>query len=161
MNDTQPNDQTDAPVDESVRAEREKAEGYLANWQRAEADFQNYKRRMEQERIERSRYAEESLLKELLPVLDDLDRAIANVSGDVDAGWIKGVELTRRNLLTTLERHGVKEIPAAGLVFNPNVHEAVMDGPGPEGTVLDVFQTGFTMHDRVLRPAQVRVGSGE
>ena len=146
-------------VDSAVLAEREKAEQYLYKYQRAEADFQNYKRRMDFERAERAKYAAESVLRDMLPVLDDLDRAM-NSATDTSEGWYTGIELTRRNFMATLERHGVKEILALGLKFDPNVHEAVMEGPGAEGLVISEFQKGFVLHDRVLRPSRVQVGSG-
>lgn len=156
----QPNDiAAEELVDPAVLAEREKAEQYLYKYQRAEADFQNYKRRMDTERAERAKYAGENVIRDMLSVLDDLDRALQSAT-DTGEGWYKGVELTRRNFMTTLERHGVKEILALGLKFDPNVHEAVMEGPGTEGQVIGEFQKGFLLHDRVLRPSKVQVGNG-
>lgn len=146
--------------DPALKAEQEKAQGYLANWQRAEADLQNYKKRVDQERSDLAKYGTMSIIRDLLTVLDDLDRAISN-AGDAGADWVKGVELTRRNFATTLGRYGVKEIPALGLAFDPNLHEAVMQLPGEEGKVITVVKTGYRLHDRVVRPSMVAVGNGQ
>jgi molecular chaperone GrpE len=144
---------------EKARAE---AQRYLANWQRAEADFSNYKRRAEQERGEAHRLANAALIINILPVLDDLERAL--VSLDISlAGltWFDGIRLIYRKLLLVLEAAGVRQIEAEGQPFDPRFHEAVMHGEGPEGKVAAEVQRGYKLHDRVLRPAMVIVGKGE
>ncbi|GIW08119.1 MAG: protein GrpE [Dehalococcoidia bacterium] len=148
-----------ALIEEALKSERDKADNYLNNWRRAEADLQNYKRRVDQEKGDLIRYGSAQLLKELLGVLDDLERALA--SGDGDSALMQGIELTRRNFVSVLERHGVTEIPALGQSFDPNVHEAVMQSPGEENKVVTVIKKGYRLHDRVLRPAMVAVGTGE
>jgi len=144
---------------EKTRAE---AQRYLANWQRAEADFSNYKRRLEQERDEARRMSNAALIINVLPVLDDLERALASLDISL-AGltWFDGIRLIYRKLLLVLENAGVRQIEAEGQPFDPRFHEAVMHGPGPEGKVVAEVQRGYKLHDRVLRPAMVVVGKGE
>ena len=144
---------------EKARAE---AQRYLANWQRSEADFSNYKRRMEQERDEARRMGNAALIINILPVLDDLERALASLDISL-AGltWFDGVRLIYRKLLLVLENAGVRQIEAEGQAFDPRFHEAVMHGPGPEGKVVAEVQRGYKLHDRVLRPAMVVVGKGD
>jgi len=144
---------------EKARAE---AQRYLANWQRSEADFSNYKRRMEQERGEAHRMANAALIINTLPVLDDLERALASLDSSL-AGltWFDGIRLIYRKLLLVLENAGVRQIEAEGQAFDPRFHEAMMHGPGPEGKVVAEVQRGYKLHDRVLRPAMVVVGKGE
>jgi len=141
---------------------RAEAQRYLANWQRAEADFSNYKRRMEQERDEARRMSNAALIINILPVLDDLERALASLDIRL-AGltWFDGIRLIYRKLLLVLENAGVRQIEAEGQPFDPRFHEAVMHGPGPEGKVVAEVQRGYKLHDRVLRPAMVVVGKGE
>jgi len=144
---------------EKARAE---AQRYLANWQRSEADFSNYKRRMEQERDEARRMGNAALIINILPVLDDLERALASLDISL-AGltWFDGIRLIYRKLLLVLENAGVRQIEAEGRPFDPRFHEAVIHGEGPEGKVVAEVQRGYKLHDRVLRPAMVVVGKGE
>lgn len=141
--------------------ESEKAQSYLSSWQRAAADYQNLKRRMEQERSEVGRLANASLVINLLPLIDDLERALRTVDTNL-AGltWIDGVWLIYRKFQAVLENAGVKEIPAEDLPFDPNVHEAIGEAPGEEGKVVSVVQKGYGLGDRVVRPAMVIVGKG-
>jgi molecular chaperone GrpE len=151
------NDQPEATLEE----EREKAQTYLANWQRAAADFANYKRRVEQDREEWARLANASLVMNVLPLIDDLERALDNVDATV-AGltWLEGIRLIHRKFQQLLEANGVSMIVADGEAFDPNVHEAVMFGEGDEGKVIGVVQKGYRLGNRVLRPAMVVVGQG-
>ena len=144
-----------------LREEQEKAQSYFANLQRTAADYQNLKRRMEEERSELGRLANASLVFNLLPLLDDLERALRTVDTKL-AGltWIDGVWLIYRKFQALLENIGVKEIPAEGQPFDPNVHEAISEAPGEEGKVVSVVQKGYSLGDRVVRPAMVIVGSG-
>jgi len=138
---------------------KEKAEKYLANWQRAEADFINYKRRSEQERAEMASSANANLIADLLPVLDDLERALENASDDFDGPtWVEGVRLIYRKLKAVLEDRGLLEIEAEGKEFDPNLHEAVMCVEGEEGKVCEEIQKGYKLGDRLLRPSRVKVG---
>jgi molecular chaperone GrpE len=150
----------EAPTVDGLQAqleeERNRANGYLAQWQRAAADLQNYKRRTEQERGEWLRTANGALIRELLPVLDDLERALQHVPADeADSEWVKGTRLVERKFRQILERQGVTPIEAVGRPFDPALHEAV----GGSGTVVaQEYQRGYTMHGRVLRPSIVVVG---
>jgi molecular chaperone GrpE len=147
---------------QSLAEEKEKAEGYLANWQRAQADFINYKRRSEQERQELGKFANSVLMLGLLPVLDDLERAFASVPGELaKLTWVDGVKLIERKLWATLEAQGLSQIKALGEPFDPKFHEAVRHGKGKEGMVVEELQKGYKLDDRVIRPAMVIVGSGE
>jgi molecular chaperone GrpE len=142
--------------------EREKAQRLLANWQRAEADFANYKRRVEQERDEVKRLANAALIINILPILDDLERALASLDIRlVGLTWFDGVRLIYRKLQLVLESAGVSQIEAEGQPFDPRFHEAVMYGEGEEGKVVAEVQRGYKINDRVLRPAMVIVGKGK
>ena len=142
--------------------EKEKAEGYLANWQRAQADFINYKRRSEQEKEEISKFANAVLMLNLLPVLDDLERALASIPPKlVGFTWVEGISLIERKLRTSLEAQGLSQIKALSEPFDPELHEAAMHGKGKEGMVVEELQKGYKLHDRVIRPTMVVVGNGE
>lgn len=146
-----------------LEEEKAKAQGYLEKWQRAAADFQNHKRRVEQERSEMGRLANASLVINLLPLVDDVERALRTVDTKL-AGltWIDGIWLIYRKFQAVLESAGVKEIPAAeGQPFDPQVHEAISEAPGEEGKVVSVVQKGYTLGDRVIRPAMVIVGKAD
>jgi len=149
-------------LNKALAEEKAKAENYLANWQRAQADFINYKRRIEQERNETVKFANATLALDLLPVLDDLERALDNITPKL-AGltWVDGIGLIYRKLQAILELHGLTEIKALGQPFDPNLHEAVLYGEGEEGKVVEELQKGYKLHDRVLRPTMVEVGKGK
>jgi len=146
----------------ALAEEKEKAEKYLANWQRAEADFGNYKRRTEQERSELGTSANAALILSLLPVLDDFERAFALLPPK-SAGrtWVEGMSLIQRKLQGVLEAQGLVEIKAVGEVFDPNLHEAVAHHDGEEGVVIGEVQKGYKLGDRVLRPTLAVVGRGK
>jgi molecular chaperone GrpE len=142
--------------------EEEKAQSYLASWQRAAADYQNFKRRVDQEREEVARLASAAFVINVLPLLDDLERALQSVDSHL-AGltWVDGIRLIYRKFQSILELNGVTEIPAEGVDFDPNLHEAVMFGEGEDGKVKSVVQKGYKLGDRVIRPAMVIVGNGQ
>ena len=126
---------------------------------RLAADFDNYKKRAARERAEYVALANERLLKELLPILDDLERALNAAEEHEEAQLEEGVRLVHRSLASLLERQGVKEIATDGK-FDPHVHEALLAQPAEDreqGDVLDVIQKGYTLGDRVVRPARVIV----
>lgn len=125
-------------------------------WKRSAAEFQNYRRRAEQERQGLLRAANAGLIIELLPVLDDLERALASApAGDAETEWVKGTRLVERKFRQILERQGVTPIDAVGATFDPKLHEAI---GGSGDTVAEEYQRGYTLHDRVLRPSMVMVG---
>ena len=147
---------------QTLAEEKANAEGYLANWQRAQADFINYKRRSEQEKGEISKLANATLMLNLLPVFDDLERAFASLPTSL-AGftWVDGIMIIYRKMEAALKAHGLSGIEATGHKFDPNLHEAVMYEDGEEGMVIKELQKGYKLHDRVLRPTMVTVGKGK
>ena len=146
----------------ALAEEKEKAEKYLANWQRAQADFINFKKRTEQEKEENIKFANASLMASLLPVLDDLERALDSVSGKLSGlTWVNGIELIYRKFRSILESQGLSQIEAKGKDFDPTLHEAVLYEEGEEGKVIEELQKGYKFHDRVIRPAMVKVGRGK
>jgi len=126
---------------------------------RLAADFDNYRKRVAREQVEWTSRANERLLNELLPVLDDLERALEAAAEHEEAKLEEGVRLVHRSLLGLVERHGLSEIETEG-AFDPHVHEALLAQPGEgadEGAVLQVLQKGYRLGDKVLRPARVIV----
>jgi molecular chaperone GrpE len=151
-----------ATLKQALTEAKAKAEANLAGWQRAQADFINYKRRAEQEKEETIKFANSLLTFSLLPILDDLERAFASVPPNLDTlGWVDGVRLIERKLHSTLEAQGLSQIKAIDEPFDPNLHEAVRQDKGKEGIVVEELQKGYKFHDRVIRPSKVVVGNGQ
>jgi molecular chaperone GrpE len=126
---------------------------------RLAADFENFKKRATRERLEYVALANERLVKDLLPILDDLERALEAAAEHEEAKLEEGVRLVHRSLAHLLEREGLKQIATDG-TFDPHVHEALLAQPSEEhesGDVLDVIQKGYKLGDRVIRPARVIV----
>lgn len=150
-----------AGLEEELAAEKQKAAEYLANWQRAQADFINYKRRTEEERAEFNSFANANLILGLLPVLDDLERALEAMPPRIAKGeWAEGISLVERKFKTILQGMGVIPMVSVGETFDPNIHEALRQDAGPEGIIIEEFQKGYMMGAKVLRPAKVVVGDG-
>ena len=127
---------------------------------RLQADFENYRRRVRQEREELAAFAAEGLITRLLPVLDNLDRAIKAETGAGAEAWRQGVEMTLKQFQDVLAREGVETIPAEGLPFDPTAHEAVMQVESEEhedNIVVEELQKGYRLGGRVIRPAMVKV----
>lgn len=151
-----------ASLEEELAAEKQKAAEYLANWQRAQADFINYKRRIEEERAEFNSFANANLILAMLPVIDDLERAIEAMPSRVaKSEWGEGMKLVLRKFQTVLQGMGVIPMISIGETFDPNIHEALRQSSGPEGVIIEEFQKGYMMGAKVLRPAKVVVGNGE
>jgi molecular chaperone GrpE len=151
-------DRRETPVESGAP----EAQRYLDNWRRAEADFENYKKRIEQERAETAKFASTSLILNILPVLDDLDRAFKTVPEKLaHLTWTDGLRLIHRKLQATLEAQGVTEIMALGEKFDTSMHEAVGETTGEDGKVIEEAQRGYKLHGRVIRPASVIVGNGK
>ena len=147
---------------QALAEEREKAEANLANWQRAQADFINYKRRSEQEKEEIGKFANTILMLNLLPIFDDLERAFTSIPPHIARlTWVDGIRLIERKLQASLEAQGLSQIEALGKPFDPKLHEATMQAKGKEGIVIEELQKGYMLHDRVIRPTMVVVGNGE
>ncbi|MBE0670258.1 MAG: nucleotide exchange factor GrpE [Anaerolineales bacterium] len=171
----EPIDETQSPVEEmpvdvdQASVEREalvnqlkeaesKMSEYKDGWARSQAEFQNYKRRIERDNEMMYASMKGDIVKKVLPALDDLERALANRPAD-DA-WASGIELIARKLQNILESEGVKRIEAKGAAFDPNFHEAISHESSDEvegGHVIDVVQNGYMLGERVIRPALVRV----
>jgi molecular chaperone GrpE len=146
-------------VDESGGAE-ERAAALEDRLLRLAADFDNYKKRTARERDEYVTLANERLVKELLPILDDLERALTAAAEHEEAALEEGVALVHRSLASLLERQGLKPISTQGK-FDPHVHEALLSQPSEsdEGSVIDVVQKCYTLGDRVVRPARVVIAA--
>ena len=155
-----------APSDDSVESRLAEAEAkrdeYLGDLQRLAADFDNYRKRVARDQAQLVARAHEGLVKELLPVLDDLERALGAAEVHDEATVVEGVRLVQRALADLLAREGLEEIAAEG-TFDPHVHEALLSQPAADGvepgTVLQVVQKGYRLGDRVLRPARVVVAA--
>jgi molecular chaperone GrpE len=132
---------------------------------RMAAEQDNFKKRMQRERETAFKYAEENILRELLPSLDNLERAVEQCQCSPDAGvLLAGVEMTCKGLLNTLEKFGVKPLAGAGQPFDPNFHEAVAMEPSadvPENLILQEYQKGYMFKDRLIRAAKVVVSKGK
>jgi molecular chaperone GrpE len=141
----------------------QKRDEYLDLLQRTRADFENYQKRALREMVQERKYAQGGLAVDLLPALDNLDRATAAAKQSGDKSPLaQGVLLVQSQLLDILRRNGITPIDAVGKPFDPNQHEAVMQQPSadvPPGSVLQVLEQGFLIHDRVLRPAKVIVST--
>lgn len=149
-------------VDELEKAQAEAAE-YLDRLQRVQAEFANYKKRIERERKELESLANAALISKLLPILDDLTRALETLPEEIrDTSWAHGVALVERNLRTTLEQEGLSEIEAIGESFDPQLHHAVAreeTTKHEEDEIVGEIQKGYRLHDRVLRPSMVVVAA--
>jgi molecular chaperone GrpE len=148
------------PQVEEAQVEEQQADVPDDRLLRLAADFDNYKKRVARERNEYVAHANERLVQELLPILDDLERALDAVGQHEEATVEEGVRLVHRSLAALLEKNGVREISTEGK-FDPHVHEALLSQPSEaaEGSVIDVVQKGYTLGDRVVRPARVVIAA--
>ena len=149
-------------LDERLQKLQNEKQELMNTLVRRQADFENYRKRMEKERHQDRHRAVEGLIEGLLPVLDAFDRALENVDDSASAEYIKGFEMIRRQLADSLAKQGLKRIEAVGKEFNPHFHHAierVETHQHPDGIVIGEMQPGYVFHDRVLRPAMVRVAS--
>ena len=162
---------SDAEDVESLRSElehlRKQAEADREQLLRVSAEFENYKKRAQRHMEDFKKYANEALLKELLTVVDNLERAISSsgavASKSPDACIVEGVEMTLKEIMRVFEKFHVTPIDALGKPFDPSIHEAVMQEETdafPSNTVCNVLQKGYMIHDRLLRPAMVSVSCG-
>jgi molecular chaperone GrpE len=162
-------DASAAPTDDvsvlkaRLQAAEQARDQYLKMASQTQADFENYQKRAARDRAEERRYATSPFAGDLLPALDNLDRAIAAAEQAGDNGPLaQGVALVQKQLLDALKRHGISRVEAQGHAFDPNLHQAVMQQPSaehPPMTVLQVLEQGYQLHDRVLRPARVIVST--
>ena len=155
-------------MEAQLDAARDEAGRNLAAAQKWQAEFENYKKRQERDLAEMRVRAGERIVKELIPVLDDLDRAIEHTVASAASGGelehlLSGVEMVRARILSVFEKEGVQVIDPFGAAFDPNLHHAVgqrEDVEVPENTVVEVYQKGYLMGGRVVRPAMVMVSAG-
>ena len=144
-----------------LEAANAKAAEYLDGWQRARADFANYKKRVERDLMDSRQNISAEVLSRILPALDDFELALKNAPANGDgAKWAEGVALVHRKLTVILENEGIKRIEAEGQPFDPNMHEAVVheeSADHPEGHVTAILRQGYKLGDRILRPALVKV----
>jgi len=150
-------------LEEQLAEAEAKAAEYLDGWQRARAEFANARKRLERQRAEAYSGAAVDFARQLLPVLDDFDRAISNVPESVEnEGWFEGITLIQRKINGILEQMNVDRIDAVGETFDPNFHEALalLDADGVEsGIIIDELQVGYRLGDRVIRPSLVNVAA--
>jgi molecular chaperone GrpE len=152
-----------ALVESELDDARRKADEYLADLRRVAADFDNYRKRVARDAEAQAVRAAESLVAELLPVLDNLERALDASEHHEEAKVAEGVQLVHQQLIHLLQRRGLEEIESdPGSEFDPHLHEALSQQPSdhPEGSISEVWQRGYTLGDRVVRPARVVVSSG-
>jgi molecular chaperone GrpE len=153
-------EQLDEAVDPLAAAEKERDE-YLDALQRLKAEFDNYRKRVAREEAATASRASERLVRELVPVLDDLERALEAATQHEEAKLEEGVRLVHRALADALAKEGLAEIPTDG-AFDPHTQEALLSQPSEaaEGSVVQVLQKGYTLSGRVLRPARVAISAG-
>jgi len=160
--DTKPSDtvsQGDSDPESSLAEAETKRDEYLADLQRVAAEFENYRKRAARDQERLVAHAHERLVRELLPVLDDLERALQAAERHEEAALVDGVKLVEQSLRKALVKEGLTEIETAGH-FDPHVHEAMLAQPGDgaePGSVLEVVQRGYRIGDKVVRPARVIV----
>ncbi len=156
-----PHNEEGAASNERLLAKTEEWQALNDKYLRLAADFENYKRRAQRDRGETVRFANETLLRDILPTLDNLERAIQSgrEQGTIE-GLIEGIDLTYKHCLDTLQKTGVTQFSGMGKVFDPARHQAVgqvESATVPENVVVDEHQKGYSLHDRILRPAMVTV----
>jgi molecular chaperone GrpE len=145
----------------AIAEEKGKAEKYLANWQRSQADLENYIKRAEQEKSETVEFAHRMLVLDLLPILDDFERAFASLPVELDEqNWTDGIKLIYNKVKAVLETQGLAEIKAKGECFDPYWQEAAGQLEGEEGIVVEEIRKGYKFRDKLLRPSMVMIGAG-
>jgi molecular chaperone GrpE len=157
---SEPGTPVQPPADPEVQAARDEAEANFARYQRLAADFENYKRRTRQDLTDRTQYANEELLRKLLPLRDNLQRALEHAPEGIDRNWFEGIKLVVRQFDDVLQAQGLSTIPAVGEKFDPAQHEAIASeetDEHEEGTIVEEMQPGYRLHNRVLRPTLVKV----
>ncbi|MGI6425300.1 MAG: nucleotide exchange factor GrpE [Tepidanaerobacteraceae bacterium] len=142
-----------------IEEKQKEIDDYKNRWLRAQADFDNYRKRMQKEIQDVHLYAGEDIIKDILPVVDNFERALDSMK-DKDDPFYKGIELIYQQLKSVLEKHEIKEIEAVGKPFDPNYHDAVMMVQNEElqdNTVSEVMLKGYMYHSKVIRPSMVQV----
>jgi molecular chaperone GrpE len=154
--------ETPGPSIEEVQRQRD---DYYERLLRKTAEFDNFRKRTERERQALSEAAAADLIQELLPLIDDLERALkTQAASEGSEAYRRGVELIYQQIVDTLRKRGVRPIEALGAMFDPHVHQAVTHEPSaahPEGAIIEEFRRGYMLGDRLLRPSMVKVAKGE
>ncbi len=148
---------------EALATKAEEHKALNDKYMRLAAEFENYKRLAQRDQRDQVRFGNEQILKEVLPVVDNLERAIKAAKDSSSSALVQGVDLTLKQLVGTLSKFGVQAIDTVGQPFDPNTHQAVSQMPSdniPEHHVAEEFQKGYRLHDRVLRAAMVSVSTG-
>ena len=146
--------------------ELEQAQAALAKMtdaaQRSMAEFQNFKRRTEEEKRELQVYANMKLLKSIFPAIDNFARAFEHIPEDLkEHEFIKGIQATETTLMQGLQSLGLEAIDQTGIPADPNLHEVLMEGDGPSGEIVQIFEKGYTFNGKTVRAAKVMIGKGE
>jgi molecular chaperone GrpE len=153
-------EETSPPTPEQIDQLRQERDDYLERLLRVTAEFDNFRKRTERERREAWDRAAASILEELLPIVDDFERALGTDPGAETAAYREGIAIIHRQLMDLLSRRGVKPIEAVGQDFDPRWHQAVAHEPAPghrDGEVLEELRRGYVHGDRLLRPSMVKV----
>lgn len=151
------------PKKDNKKEENSKEKEYLDQLQRLQAEFENYQKRIEKEKIEFIKYAKEDIILKLLNIEDNFERAIQSINKTENKEEIKkGIQLIQQELKQILKEEGVKEI-STNEEFNPEVHEALSKEPSKEkeNTIIEVFQKGYILKDKIIRPAKVKLSGGK
>ena len=158
-------DEIESLKDALAVARKEASDNY-ERFLRLGADFENYKKRVQRQMDDHRKFSNTELIKDLLPVVDNLERAIAayhDNRANIESCMVEGVEMTLKEVLNILEKHNATQVEAQGKPFDPNYHEAVMQEESeqhPENTVINELQKGYLLHDRLIRPSMVVVSKG-
>lgn len=169
IGETEPTDnvaESDSDIADELGRLKAELNGAKDRYLRSQAEMENFRRRTRRDMEDERKFATQTLLSDLLPVLDNIERAIeaaANQSNQGDSGLLQGFQMVHHQLIDVLERHNCPRISAVGETFDPTLHEAVAQEPSseyPKGTVLRVNLNGYKLHDRIIRPAQVVVSNG-
>lgn len=146
-------------LEKTLEEERKRNEEYLTSLRYLQADFENYRKRVDREIRELEEFSTLGLVRKLIPVLDDLDLAVATAGKAEDKGILEGVKMVQKNLNTALESEGLQKIKAVGEPFNPSTHEAVdkVQGKDSSDKVIEEMRKGYTFKGKVLRPSAVKV----
>jgi len=153
-------DGAQSEVESQVMELQKQVESFREGWQRERAEFTNFKKRIEREKLEMYQHATNDVIKRLLPILDDFDRAFENLPEDLAPHpWVDGIAGIQRKMLRLLEQFNITVVDPTGQAFDPNQHEAIGtdESDAETGTVTKTMQKGYLVGDRVLRPALVRV----
>jgi molecular chaperone GrpE len=157
------NETVEVDVLEEFKKMQEENEQLRGKFLRMTADFQNYKKRIEKEKSDIYNYANEKLIIDLLPIIDNLERAVQSLGEEgKEESFIKGIDMILQQFLDILKKNGVQEIAAIDENFDPNYHHAVMQEEHPDyetNKIIEVFQKGYMLNEKVIRPAMVKVAN--